>query len=37
MNSISSLEMAGVISIGAVILYCIIKIVAKIFAKEIRK
>jgi hypothetical protein len=37
MNKISSLEMAGVIIIGAVILYCIIKVVSKIVAKEFKK
>jgi hypothetical protein len=37
MNSISSLEMAGIVVIGAVLIYCIIKVISKVAAKEFKK
>jgi hypothetical protein len=37
MNSISSIEMAGIIVLAAVFVYCVIKVVSKIVAKEFKK
>lgn len=37
MGSVSSAEMAGIIALGAILLYCIIKVVSKIAAKEFKK